>query len=128
MAEGGPGEDGQGQGVGDENPPTARATRTKEAGGGNSATMGGQRTEEPPATTEVSEEDGSAGPRPRQSDGADGARSNHGALVCRKYNILASEATEGGSANAGAAGSENVHGALANREGAETEEEGNETP
>ena len=86
--------------------------------------MGGQRTKEPPGTTETAMDDGSSGARLRQSNGADGARSKHGALACREYDLLASEAAEGGPANAGAAGSEDSCGATANREGTETEEEG----
>ena len=58
--------------------------------------MGGQQTEEPPGTTEMAEDNGSVDTWPRQSDGADGARSEHGALVRREYNLLTSEATEGG--------------------------------
>ena len=64
--------------------------------------------------TKTVENDGSAGPRPRQSDGADGARSEHGALARREYDFLASEATEGGTDNVGATGSEDDHGALEN--------------
>ena len=90
--------------------------------------MGGQRTAEPPNTTETAEEDGSAGTWPRQSDGANGARSEHGALARCEYNLLASEATEGGPDNSGAAGGEDGHGDLANRGGTETEEEEDETP
>ena len=86
--------------------------------------MGGQRTEEPPGTTKTAVDDGSAGPCPQQYDGADGARSENGALARHEYNLLALEATEGGPSNAGAAGSEDGHGDLANREGTETEEEG----
>ena len=86
--------------------------------------MGGDRTAEPPDTMELAEKDGSKGPRPAQSDGADGARSEHGALAHRKYNRLASEATEGGQANAGAVGGEDGHGDTDNREGVKTEEEG----
>ena len=90
--------------------------------------MGGQRTAEPPNTTDTVEEGGSAGPQLRQYDGADSARSEHGALARCKYNLLASEETEGGSAEEGAASSEDGHGALANREGMETKEEGDKTP
>ena len=78
--------------------------------------------------TETAEEDGSTGPWPQQSHGADGARSEHGALARREYDLLALEATKGGPANSGAAGSKDGHGALANREGTETEEEGDKTP
>ena len=127
-AEGGPGEDGQGRGRGDENPHTARATTMKGANGGEGGPMDGQRTEEPPGTTKMAEDNGSAGPQPRQSDGADGTRSEHGALVSREYNLLVLEATEGGPANEGSADSKDGHGALENREGTITEEEGDKTP
>ena len=40
---------------------------------------------------------------------------------------MASEATEGGPANAGAAGIKDGHGALANQEGEETEKERDKT-
>ena len=73
--------------------------------------MGRQRTEYPPGTMYMAEDNDSLGPWPRKSDGADGARSKHGALACRKYDLLASEATERLLANAGAVGSENGHGA-----------------
>ena len=123
-AQGRPGEDGQGRGGGDKNSPTARATTMQGAEGDDGKKMGGQRTAEAPDTTETAEEDGSAGPQPWQSDGADGARSEQGALVLHKYNLLSLEATEGGPANAGASGREGGHGALENREGTETEEGG----
>ena len=76
-------------GGGDENPPTARATRMQGADGGDNEPMGGQRTAEPPETTETMEEDGSVGPWSQQSDGAVGARSEQGALAHRKYDLLA---------------------------------------
>ena len=93
-----------------------------------SATMGGQWTEEPPGMTETAEDNGSTGARQRKYDGADGARSEHGALARRAYDLLASEAMEGCPDNAGAAGSEDGHGALVNQEGTGTEEEGDKTP
>ena len=89
--------------------------------------MGGKRTAEPPGTTEMAADYSSAGPRPRQFDGANGARSKRGAFARRKYDLLVSEATEGGQANTGAAGGKDGYGALANREGMEMEEEGEET-
>ena len=84
------------------------------ANGGDGAPRGGQQMAEPPVTMETAEGDGSAGPRQEQSDGVDSARSEHGALARRKYDILASEAKEGGQANAGAAGREEGHGASEN--------------
>ena len=89
-----PGEEERGRGGGDKNPPTAQATRMQGADSGAGKLMGGQWMAEPPNMTEAAEEDGSAGPRPRQSDGADSARSKHVMLDCREYDLLASEATE----------------------------------
>ena len=77
---------------------------------------------------ETAEDNGIAGPWQEQSNGADCARSEHVALARCKYDLLASEATDWVQSNAGAAGGEDGHGALANREGTETEEEGDETP
>ena len=79
------GEDRQGRGEGDETPPTTRATRRQGADSGDSALRGKQRTAEPPTTMETAEKDSSAGPPPAQSDGADGTRSEHGALTRREY-------------------------------------------
>ena len=115
------GEDRRGRGEGDENPPTDRATRTQGADGDDGGPMGGQRRKEPPGTTETVEENGSAGPRPRQSNSANGARSVHGALALREYDLLLLEAAEGGTANAGAASIEDGHGTLEKREGTERE-------
>ena len=78
--------------------------------------------------TETTEDGGSVGPCPRKSDGANGARYEHSALARRKYNLLASKETEGFQANAGAAGSKDGHGAMANRVGTETEEEWDKNP
>ena len=64
---------------------------------------------------ETTEDDVSVGTRPQQSDGVDGARSEHGVLTCCEYKILALEATERVPANAGRAGREDGHGALANQ-------------
>ena len=90
--------------------------------------MGGQWTAEPPGKeTKTAADGGSGGDLPRQSDGADGARSEHGSLARCEYDLLTSEATKGGPANAGGAVSEDGHGALVNREGTKTEEEGDET-
>ena len=75
----------------------------------------------------MAENDGGEMPRPVQSDGAYGARSKHGALACREYDILSSEATEGGHANAGGVGREEGHGALENQEGSGTAEEWDKT-
>ena len=49
------------------------------------------------------------GPRPRKSDGVDGARSGHVALARCEYDLLALVATKGGPANVGAASSEDGH-------------------
>ena len=75
---------------GDEKPPTAWAIWRQGADGGDGTPMGRERTAEPPDTIDPAEEDDSKGPRPAQSDDADGARSEHGALVRRKYERLVS--------------------------------------
>ena len=72
----------------------------------------------------TSADDGSAGHMPRQSNGA---RSEQGALARREYDLLASEATECGRANAGASGSEASHGSAVEQEGMEAEEDGDKT-
>ena len=91
----GPREDGRGRG-GDENPPTARATRTQGADGIKGGPMGGPRMAEPPGTeTETAVENGITRPLPRKSYGANGARSERGVLARHEYNLLALEATEG---------------------------------
>ena len=119
---------GTGGGRTEKTPPTAQATRTQGANGGDGTPRGKKRAAEPPATMETAEEDGSEGPRPAQSDGADGARSEHCALARCEYDIMALEATEGGQARAGAASREDGHGVSENREGTGTDEEGDETP
>ena len=92
-----PGEDRRGRGEGTKTHPPPEQLGCREL---TVATAGRwedsrQRTSEPQDTTDTAEEDGSAGPRPWQCDSADGARSEHGALAHREYNLLASEATEG---------------------------------
>ena len=54
--------------------------------------------------------DGGAGHPPEHFDGADGARSEHGALTRREYNFLASEVTERGPASAGPVAGEDGRG------------------
>ena len=95
---------------------------------GDGVPWGGQRTADLPVRVETVENDGSAGPQQEQSDGVDGARSEHGALARRDLDILSSEAKERGQANVGAAGGEDGHGASVNQDGPGTEEEGNQTP
>ena len=72
--------------------------------------MGGQRTEDSLGTTETAADN---------CDGADGARSKHGALARSEYDLLASEeleasealeALERGPARAGPAAGEDCHG------------------
>ena len=93
-------------------PPTAKATKMQGADGGNCVSRGGQQTAEPAETMETAEDDGSMGPWQEQSDGA---RSEHGALARCVYDILVSEATEGGPSNAGAIGGEDGHRASVNQ-------------
>ena len=55
--------------------------------------MGGPQTEEPPGTHQDTVVDnGTAGPLPRKSDGADGTRSKNGIHLRHEYNLLVSEA------------------------------------
>ena len=68
----------------------------------------------------TAEEECGKGPRPEQFDGANGARSKHSVLARREYELLASEATEGGPDNVGAACGKDGHGSLSNWEGTET--------
>ena len=72
-------------------------------------------------------DDGSAGLLPRQSDGANSPRSKNGMHPRREYDLLGSEATEGGPDNTGNTGSKDGHGATEDQEGMGTEEEGGET-
>ena len=98
---------------------------TQVADGGKGGPMGSPRTAEPPgAERETAADNGRTGARPQQSYGADGARSKHGALARRRYDLLELEATEGGRANAGANGSEAGHGDTGDREGTEADDEG----
>ena len=76
----GPREEGQGQG-GDKNPPITRETRTQGSDGTEGDPMSGLRTAESPGTQwDTAADNRSAGPLPRQSDGANGARSKNGML------------------------------------------------
>ena len=87
---------------GGEYPPTARANRMQGSDCGKEGPMGGLRTAEPPDTEiETLADDGSTGTLPRQSDGAVGAMSEHGAFAHRKYDLLASEAPDGGLSQCG---------------------------
>ena len=107
--EGGPREDRRGRG-GDEKPPTARSTRMQGENRGKGGPMDGPQTVEPPGTQQdMAADDDSVGTLPRKSEGANSARSKNGMHPCREYDLLASEATEGGQANTGAAGSEASH-------------------
>ena len=79
-----------------------------------------QRTAEPPGTQrDMVADDSSAGTLSRQSDGANGARSKNCMHPLHEYNLLVSEATEGGQANAGDTVSEAGHGATDDQEGTE---------
>ena len=65
---------------------------------------------ETPSTMEAAEDNVSKGAQPAQFDGADTARSKHGALARREYDNMALEASERGQASAGPAAGENGHG------------------
>ena len=68
------------------------------------------KTAVPPHQSGTSADDNSAGPLPRQYNCADGASSKYGIHPRRKYNLLASEALEGGQANAGPIAKGDGHG------------------
>ena len=78
------GEDGWGRG-GNRHPPTTQATKERGAGGGRDAMTHGPRTAAPPRPQRGTAVDNdSAGPQPRQSDGANGARPKNGTHLRRK--------------------------------------------
>ena len=72
--------------------------------------------------------DGSKGTRPEHFDSADGARTENGMNLRRKYDNVASEATERGQARAGGADGEDGNGASETSEGPRRAEKGDETP
>ena len=72
--------------------------------------------------------DNGVGHPPENFDCADVARSEHGALACREYNLLASEASERGPASAGPAAGEDGHGATNHSKGRLWENEVDENP
>ena len=75
----------------------------------------------------MASDDGSAGPLLQKSDGADSARPQNGMHPRRGFDLLASEAREGGRSNAGDTGREAGHGVMEDQEGTEAEEEGDKT-
>ena len=79
-----PGEDRRGRGGGDENPPTARATRGKCPNGGDGAARRG-RTAAPDKAMETAVGDGGVGYPPEHFDGADGATTENGKRPRREY-------------------------------------------
>ena len=121
------GEDGRGQGGGEENPPTARATRGQGPDGGDSAVRRG-RTAAPDEVMEMAAGDGGAGHPLEHFDRADGARSKHGALARREYDNMALEASERGPASAGPSVGEEGHRATNHSAGQIWKEEGDENP
>ena len=121
------GEYGRGWGRGDENPPTARATRGQGPNGGDGAARcGGTAT--PDAAMETAEGDGGTGHLPEHFDSADGATIENGKHPRREYDNVASEASERGPASAGHAEGEEGHGAMYHSAGQAREEEGDENP
>ena len=100
------GEDGQWQG-GDGNPLTTRASADSGADGGNDGMARRPRTAPLPRPSGTAVDDDSAGPLPRQSDGA---RPENGMHPRREYGLLAPEEPEGGRANAGPRARGDCHG------------------
>ena len=72
--------------------------------------------------------DGGEGPRPEHFDGADGARTENDKHLHRKYDNVASEATERGQDSAGGDAGEDVHGSTKTSAGQTRAEEGGENP
>ena len=104
-----PREDGRGQG-GDENPPTTRATGAQGNSDGEDESMGGLRMAAPLRPQRgTAADNGSAGNPTRYTAGTDSARPEHGALVRRKYGLLAPMGTEVDTADVGDPGSEDGH-------------------
>ena len=95
------GEEGQGRG-GYGNPPTTRASEDSRADDGKDGMERKLR---------MAADNKSAGTLPHQSDGANNTRSKNGMHLHRKYDLLASEAPEGGRANAGTSARGDDHGA-----------------
>ena len=112
-----------GAGGGDENPPTARATRRQGPDSGDGATRSG-RTAAPSAEMETAAGDGGEGTRPEHFDGADGAKTENGMHLRREYKNVAPEATERVQSSAGAAAGEDRHGATETCTGQRRAEEG----
>ena len=121
------GEDGQGRGGGDKNPPTARATRRQVTDGGDRAARS-RRTAVTSAEMETAAGDGDEAPPPEHFDGADGARTENGMQPRRKYDNVALEVSERGQASAGAAAGEDGHGATETSAGRRRAEEREENP
>ena len=104
------GEDGQGRGGGDKNPPTDRNTREKPTDGGDGAARRGA-TEMEDAEKETAEGTGGAGHLPAHFTGADAATTQSDARQRCEYGKEATVALVGGQDIAGPAPEEDVHGA-----------------
>ena len=89
--------------------------------------MGGPRTEEPPRAQQATvADDISAETPPRHTASTDSARTKHRALTRRKYGFLVPAGTVFNPANVGYTGSKAGHGATADQDGREPEEERDE--
>ena len=90
---------GRGRGGGDENPPTARATKGQGPYGRDNVAQRG-RTAAPYEAMKMAAGDGGAGYLPEHFDGAYGATTENGKHPRREYDKVVSEALKRGPASA----------------------------
>ena len=117
-------------GVGRRQPPspTFQATRSQGSNSSEDRPMGGPRTAEPTGPQQgTAADDGSTEDQPRHTSGTNGARPEYGALARRKYGLLALAGTAVDQVDAGDTGRKAGHGATADQDGKEPEEEGDKT-
>ena len=117
----------RGEGGGDENPPTARATRRQAPDGGDGAVRR-RRTEAPDKAMETAADASRAGYPPKHFNGAADATTENGKQPLREYDKLALEASARGQASAGPVTGEDDHGATTHCAGQTQEEGGDEKP
>ena len=121
------GEEGRGRGRGDENPPTAQATRGQGLDGGDGAARL-DKTEAPEEAMETAAGAGGAENPPKHFDVADSATTENGKHLHCEYNKVASEASERGQARVGPVIGEDGHGATTHSAVQTREEEGDKNP
>ena len=116
------GEDGQGRGGGDENPPTTRATREQGPYGGDSVARR-DGMEAPNEAMETAAGAGGAGYLPKHFNGTACTTTENSKHPCGEYNKVALEASERGQASTGPVTGEDGHRATTHSVG-RTQEEG----